>query len=55
MQILLSYLLISLLSLPVAAQSQLPECQGISDKRSCYGTLKFPNGARYEGEFKGGI
>jgi len=55
MQILLSYLLISLLSLPVAAQSQLPACQGISDKRSCYGTLKFPNGARYEGEFKGGI
>ena len=37
------------------AQPRLPACQGSSDTSSCYGILNFPNGARYEGEFKGGV
>ena len=34
--------------------SNLPTCKA-SDTGSCYGILNFPNGARYEGEFKEGI
>ena len=37
------------------AQTKLPTCQGSNDTSACYGTLNFPNGARYEGEFKDGI
>ena len=36
------------------SSSNLPTCN-VSDTGSCYGILNFPNGARYEGEFREGI
>ena len=39
---------------PNISSSNLPTCKA-SDTGSCYGILNFPNGARYEGEFKEGI
>ena len=41
---------------PVAAQAKLPVCQGsdISKWNNCFGTINYPEGAKYVGEFGNG-
>ena len=54
MRILLSYLLMTLLSLAAVAQSQLPACKAGTTKHNCFGTYTASNGGIYVGEFKDG-
>ncbi len=51
----LRFVLLCLMAGSAFAQPRLPACQGSSDTSSCYGNLNFPNGARYQGEFRGGV
>jgi hypothetical protein len=46
-------LFIALVATNVSAQSNLPACQG-SPWSNCFGTLEFPDGHKYVGEFRGG-
>jgi len=45
-------LLLLLLPLVAAAQSQLPPCPASGRKHNCFGSFDHPNGAKYVGEFR---